>query len=127
MTSWSDERLETVVGTFLRAGVTVSAAVVALGGILYLFQHSFDPVHYSVFIGEPANLRTVSGILRGVFSLDAPSIIQFGLLLLIATPVTRVALSAIVFALQGDRTYIVITLIVLAILLYSLTGGISNP
>ncbi|MFB2894857.1 DUF1634 domain-containing protein [Aerosakkonemataceae cyanobacterium BLCC-F50] len=47
-------------------------------------------------------------------------LIQFGLLILIATPILRVAFSAIAFAKQGDRTYLIITLLVLAILLYSL-------
>jgi uncharacterized membrane protein len=46
-----------------------------------------------------------------------------GLLLLIATPVARVAFSVLAFALQRDRTYIFVTLIVLGMLIYSLTGG----
>ena len=51
------------------------------------------------------------------------AIIQFGLLLLIATPVARVAFSAVAFASRGDYMYVVITLIVLAVLLYSLFGS----
>jgi len=50
-------------------------------------------------------------------------IIQLGLLLLIATPVARVAFSIAAFAMQRDRLYVVVTLMVLAILLYSLTSG----
>jgi uncharacterized membrane protein len=50
-------------------------------------------------------------------------LIQLGLLLLIATPVARVAFSVAAFAMQGDRLYVVVTLIVLAVLIYSLTGG----
>jgi uncharacterized membrane protein len=45
-----------------------------------------------------------------------------GLLLLIATPVARVALLAVAFAVQRDRLYVVVTLIVLAVLLASLVG-----
>ena len=48
--------------------------------------------------------------------------IQLGLLLLIATPVARVAFSLVAFIRQRDRTYIVITTIVLGLLLYSLMG-----
>jgi uncharacterized membrane protein len=44
-------------------------------------------------------------------------------LLLVATPVARVIFSVAAFALQRDRTYVVITLIVLAVLGYSLFGG----
>ena len=50
-------------------------------------------------------------------------VIQLGLLLLIATPIARVAFSVVGFALERDRMYVVFTLIVLAILLYSLLGS----
>ena len=43
-----------------------------------------------------------------------------GLLLLIATPVGRVVLSLVAFAIQRDRVYVTITVIVLAVLAYSL-------
>ena len=52
--------------------------------------------------------------------------IQLGLLLLIATPVARVAFSVFVFMNQRDRTYVAITLIVLTVLLVSLTGRLSG-
>ena len=54
--------------------------------------------------------------------LRTAAIIQFGLLLLIATPIARVAVSLIGFALERDRTYVVVTSIVLAILIYSVVG-----
>ena len=68
-------------------------------------------------------MRTVSGIIRGTASFHGRNIIQLGLLLLIATPVARVAFSVVAFALERDRLYVVITLIVLAVLLFSLAGG----
>ena len=55
------------------------------------------------------------------FPWHSRGLIQFGLLLLIAVPVARVAFSVVAFALQRDRTYVVVTLIVLAVLLYGLT------
>jgi uncharacterized membrane protein len=65
----------------------------------------------------------VPQIVRGAISLRARSIIQFGLLLLIATPILRVAFSLAGFTLERDRVYVVITAIVLAVLLYSLISG----
>jgi len=50
-------------------------------------------------------------------------LIQLGLLLLLATPVARVAFSVVAFLLQRDRLYVLVTLIVLGILLYSIAGG----
>jgi uncharacterized membrane protein len=49
--------------------------------------------------------------------------VQLGVLLLIATPVARVAFSALAFARQRDYTYVALTLFVLAVLLCSLFVG----
>jgi uncharacterized membrane protein len=48
--------------------------------------------------------------------------IQFGLLVLIGTPIARVAFSLVGFASERDRTYVVTKGIVLAVLIYSFTG-----
>jgi uncharacterized membrane protein len=65
----------------------------------------------------------VPGILREAFHGRGRGIIQLGLLLLIATPVARVAFSVVGFALERDRIYVGVTLIVLAVLMYSLLTG----
>ena len=44
---------------------------------------------------------------------------QLGLIVLVATPIVRVAASLVGFALEGDRLYVGITAVVLAILLAS--------
>ena len=120
---WTDERVDEIIGNLLRSGVILAAAVVLLGGGLYLTQHGLTVPDYRVFHGEPADLRGVSGIVRDALALDGRGLIQLGLLLLLATPVARVTVSVLAFALQRDRTYVVVTLIVLAILLYSLGSG----
>ena len=120
---WTDQRVETIVAGLLQAGVLLAAAVVALGGIIFLVRHGRAMPQYARFVGEPFELRTVSGIIRGSATFHGRNIIQLGLLLLIATPVARVAFSVIAFALEHDRLYVVITLIVLAVLLFSLAGG----
>jgi uncharacterized membrane protein len=53
--------------------------------------------------------------------LQGDGVIQFGLLVLIATPIVRVILAVAAFAIERDGLYVVIGLIVLAILTYSLT------
>ena len=121
--AWTDQRVESVVANLLRAGVILAAAIVTLGGIIFLVRHGRSVPGYAVFRGEPFELRTVSGIVQGVFGFRGRNIIQLGLLILIATPVARVAFSVIAFALERDRLYVGITLIVLAVLLFSLAGG----
>ena len=125
MRAWTDERVERVIGTLLRWGVILAAAVVLAGGVMYLARYGSTIPDFRVFRGEPSDLRAVSGIVTGAVSWHSRGLILFGLLLLIATPVARVAFSVVAFALQRDRAYVVVTLIVLAVLLYSL--AIAGP
>jgi uncharacterized membrane protein len=120
---WSDQTIEEIVGNLLRVGVSLSALVVFLGAVIYLVRHGLSPVEYGVFRGEPAALRTIPGILRYTFALRGRGIIQLGLILLIATPVARVAFSIVGFAKERDRLYVIFTVIVFLILLYSLFGS----
>jgi uncharacterized membrane protein len=121
--TWTDQRIENVLGTLLRAGVLLSALVVSIGGAIYLVRHGHSPVDFRVFRGEPADLRDVRGIIGDTVALHGRGIIQLGLLLLIATPVARVAFSIFGFAQERDRMYVVFTVIVFAILLWSLLGS----
>jgi uncharacterized membrane protein len=123
---WTDQRIENIVGNLLRAGVLLSAVVVLCGGVLYLIKYGHAPADYRIFRGEPTDLKSVSGIVRYAFALHSRGIIQLGLLLLIATPVARVAFSIFGFAEEKDRMYLVFTVIVLLILLYSLIGSASG-
>jgi uncharacterized membrane protein len=119
---WTDERFEGVLGSVLRWGMVASAVVVAAGAVIFLLRHGSEAPAYHVFRGEPSDLRTVSGIVAAAWNGRGRGLVQLGLLLLIATPVSRVALSVVVFALKADRRYVLITLAVLTVLLYSLFG-----
>lgn len=120
---WTDKRIETTVGNLLRAGVGLSAGVVLAGAVVYLVRHGTARPEYHVFRGEPPELRSVGGVIRNAFSGRGRDIIQLGLLLLIATPVARVAFSIWGFIEEHDHMYTVFTVIVLTILLYSLLGS----
>lgn len=118
---WSEYQFEQVIGNLLRVGVILSAGIVAVGGAVYLISHGMEPPNYRVFRGEPVEFRVLPDIVESALTLERRrSLIQLGLLVLIATPILRVAFSGYVFARQGDRTYVFITFLVLAILLYSL-------
>ena len=121
--AWSDQKIEHTIGNLLRAGVMTSAAVVLMGALIYLTRHGGSPTDYHVFRGEPSNLRSLGGILHYAFTLHGRGIIQLGLVVLILTPVARVAFSIWGFAEEHDRMYVIFTSIVLVILLYSLLGS----
>jgi uncharacterized membrane protein len=119
----TDERFEEIVSKLLLTGVLLSAAVVLLGGACYVLQHAHDPVAYRPFQAQSAAYRSVAAVAKASVAGDCRAVIQLGLLLLIATPVARVAFSLVAFSVQRDRTYIIVTSIVLAILLFSLVSG----
>src|SRR5262249_10180741 len=119
----NDRTIEQDVSVLLRAGVLISGIVTLFGGSVFLFRHWHEPVNYRVFHSQPRVDRFVPEILVNAFHFRGRSIIQLGLLLLIATPVARVAFSLIGFALERDSRFVLITAIVLAILLYSLVAG----
>jgi uncharacterized membrane protein len=119
----SDKQVETSIAFLLRAGVLLAGTVVLIGGILYLAQRGGMHADYHVFRGEPADLEKPLLTVRAAFSGTPEAIIELGVLLLILTPISRVVFSVVAFARERDHMYVVMTLIVLAVLLYSLIAG----
>jgi uncharacterized membrane protein len=115
--------VERLLGNLLRTGVIAAAVFVSAGAALYLAGHGADRPDYHRFHDEPAELRSVWHLLGNAPSLDGRRIIQLGIVILIATPIARVAFSVAAFARAGDRRYVAITAIVLAVLAYSLFGS----
>jgi uncharacterized membrane protein len=120
--SSSDEHLEIILAFVLRFGVLLSALLVVVGGAVYLSRHGLEQPSYHVFQSEPEILRSVHGIIREATRFGGPGIIQLGLLVLIATPIARVAFSVVGFVLQRDWLYVGITMLVMALLTLSLFG-----
>ncbi|HEY4950251.1 MAG TPA: DUF1634 domain-containing protein [Candidatus Acidoferrales bacterium] len=117
-----DKSVEIFLGNLLRWGVLLAALVVFVGGVWFLAESYDVPQNYRTFRGEPAELRAVPQIAHQAMTLRPLGLIQFGLLLLIATPVARVLFSVLGFALERDWMYVVLTLLVLALLVYTLTS-----
>ncbi len=123
--AWTEQKMDLIIANLLRAGVVLAAVIILIGASIYLTRHIVEVTHYDVFKGQPADLRSVSGIVTDALSLRGRGIIQLGLLALIATPIARVAFSVFAFARQRDFLYVAITLIVLAVLLFSLLGSFT--
>lgn len=127
---WQERDMELFLGKFLRFGVMLSCAITLFGGILYLYQQGgilpdYKPTPENLpFKGVEQNLRSFSTIFQGILQFNGASIIQFGVIVLIATPVIRVAISAVAFLIEKDYMYVVITLIVLAIILANMLLGL---
>ncbi|MBV8816972.1 MAG: DUF1634 domain-containing protein [Acidobacteriaceae bacterium] len=116
----NDQEVEQIIGNLLRAGVILAALIVAVGGSVFLYRHAHEIPEHSVFRGEPKTLDTLGGVFSRATLETGRGLIMAGLLVLILTPIARVAFSLAAFALQRDWLYFGITGIVLALLLYSL-------
>jgi uncharacterized membrane protein len=118
---------EKAISLVLRVGVTTSLVLIAAGTILSFL----GPGGYGTQPGELARLtgpggafpRTSGWLLGGLLHLNGAAVIVAGLVLLIATPVLRVAVSIASFAKERDRPFVVITSVVLGLLLLSLLLG----
>jgi uncharacterized membrane protein len=119
----TDQDLDISVAAMLRFGVSLAALVVLVGGILLLrhpWTHTPDFSHFEV---ADKSLTSLGGIFRGATQLKPRSIIQLGLILLIATPVARVVFCVVGFARQRNKLYVAVSAFVLVILIYSLSTG----
>ncbi|HET6248383.1 MAG TPA: DUF1634 domain-containing protein [Tepidisphaeraceae bacterium] len=121
-------QVEILISTLLRVGVIASLLVV-IAGVVVTFIHHPDYVHSTK---ETARLttpsradfpRTIGEIARGLREGEGRSIVVTGLLLLIATPVLRVAVSIFAFVYERDWKFVVITIVVLAVLFCSFILG----
>ena len=120
---WTDEQVNRIISSLLRFGLILSAVLVIFGAAIYMARHGSESFSYSVFRGEPPNYRSLPGIIKEAVEFHGRGFILAGLILLIATPVARVAFSVLAFLRQRDFIYVTATLIVLFILLFSLVWG----
>ena len=84
----------------------------------------YSPVPTGMAFGVEDYLRELNTIFPRMLDFDGAAIIQFGVLVLIATPIIRVAFSAFSFLIEKDYLYVVITLIVLAIIMANMLLGL---
>jgi uncharacterized membrane protein len=122
--------VDNAISNLLRGGVLVSVAIV-LAGIFVTFAHHHDYFSSRPALGELTRVgehfpNTITGVARGVRQMHGQAIVMAGLLLLIATPVARVAFSIAVFAVEHDRLYMLITTVVLLLLLLSFALGAAG-
>ncbi len=115
--------MQAIIGWILRTGVIVSVSFVFAGGIIYLYRHGHSKTAFDSFHKIPEFISTTEGVLQGVLNGRGQAIIQLGIIILIATPVLRVAFSVIAFAIEKDHLYTIISLLVLLIIVGSMLTG----
>ena len=88
-----EERMQRVISLALLFGVLASAALVVLGGSLYVSRHAMVTTDYAAFRGTPSAMRTFRGVLNAALHLSGTGLIQLGLMLLVGVQVVRVFLT----------------------------------
>lgn len=120
-------QVELLISNLLRLGVVASLLLICIGTTI-----SF--VHHPTYVTSPGALRhltepgaafphTQRDIVDGVRQMRGQAIVTLGLLVLIATPVMRVAISVLAFIYQRDRIFTLITLTVFGLLILSFALG----
>jgi uncharacterized membrane protein len=110
--------LRLLLSRLLAVGVSLAALLMAVGLVSALLVGWNGSLTGAGPI--PHDPGDFADILAGVAALRPFAVVQLGLLVLLATPVLRVAASAVAFSVEGDRLYAAVSAAVLAILLTSI-------
>jgi uncharacterized membrane protein len=119
--------MNTAISNLLRFGVLLSIGVVLLG-LVFMFVHHPQYVTSKTDLGQltsPSAVypHTIREVVAETLAHRGQGLVMLGLLLLIATPVARVAFSVAAFTFERDWIYVGITILVLTLLLISLATG----
>jgi uncharacterized membrane protein len=123
-------RMEIVISNLLRAGVAISLVLIVIGSIVTFVRHPEFLKSREALPGlvhpEAVSINSPGAIVAGLRAWRGQAIVTLGLLVLIATPMLRVAVSVVAFFLQGDRLYMLITFSVFCLLMLSLALGAAE-
>lgn len=118
-----DEHIQNALAKMMVAGTVLAAAIIGFGLVWFLYANPGIKAQDHIFTGEPKYYENPITMVQHAMALKETghrrSFIMIGVILLLLNPVARVALAAVGFARQQDRMYMTISLIVLAVLLFS--------
>ena len=121
------ERMENLISHVLRLGVVVSLLVIVTGTVVSFIHHpgylwSHEELG-RLTSPDGFSMPSLHAVLASILAGRGQAIVMLGLLLLIATPVLRVAVSIVVFLIQKDMVFAWITMFVLTLLVLSFFVG----
>ena len=117
MTPESHLRSERAITLVLRYGALISTLIMAVGSVLAAIRG----------IGLVATSHSIHPgvLLSNVLHFDPLAITEFGILLLLFTPIVRIVVALLGFAMERDWKYTLISLGVLAIVLLSISFAVE--
>jgi uncharacterized membrane protein len=123
---------ELAISYALRMGVLCCSAVFASGLILKLTRSSTQGPSSKELLQKLTSgaesipffvPSSISDFMEGLRSGNSDTVIALGLILLIALPIIRVSMTVILFLIERDWIFLLITLIVLSVLLSGIIFG----
>ncbi len=118
--------MEIWISYVLRWGVIAAAIVVLIGGAVFLAAGpaARDPHSLHQLINHDySNRSSIQSKITGLKHARGLAIVDVGLMLLILTPVVRVAMTFVLFFKLRDWLFTILTAIVLSILLLGISGA----
>jgi uncharacterized membrane protein len=116
--------MEVWISYVLLGGVLLAAAIIGFGLALLIFGQSqaAEPTTVTALIEQESHATSPRAILDGAVAGRPSSLVRLGVLVLILTPVTRVAMTLVLFLAQRDRAFVALTSVVLVVLILGLLG-----
>lgn len=115
---FSVKKLQEIMGILLLIGISLSASLVCIGGLLFLWQHGGESIQTEWMQLSTAPINR-SSIWQLAFSFTPLGMIELGLLLLVFTQIIRVALLCGFYAVIKDYWFTFISTFILCVLVYS--------
>ncbi len=109
-----------LMGKTLFIAVLISAALITIGGALFLWQHAFEVYTFTSFHSEPQQFTSLAGMIKDAFHLKPRGLIQLGLFLLFFTQIIRVLMTAWLFLQERNLLFFRLSLFILLVLIVSL-------
>ncbi|WP_240359772.1 DUF1634 domain-containing protein [Pyxidicoccus trucidator] len=120
---------ELLISDLLRYGVLASLSLVTLGTLVTFLRHPDYLVSSEALqrLTAPHSVpHGLAEVVAGAMAARGQSFVMSGLLVMMAVPVMRVALSLLIFRQQRDTRYVVITSVVLGLLVLSFFLGAAE-
>jgi len=115
--------IDTAVGNILRYGVIVSTVLVVTGLVLIAARPPADApssIVQAVSSGYGSPSLDIRALVGGLLIANPSSVLELGLIALVATPLARVVASIVMFVMSRDLAYVGITALVLGMLLVAI-------
>lgn len=121
------QRVEQIIARLLRWGVLTSLALMLAGTLVSFLRsgrYGSTPEDLKRLTSETGDFpHTFAWLFEGLAAFRGQQLIVLGLVILILTPLLRVAVSIVAYVIERDGIFVAITSVVLALLIVSMFVG----